>query len=123
MREFAGEVLDAQGIDYTIELPETMFELKMLSNGHYDFYLIFKEAINNIAKYSGATKVQANICRNNDHIYLNVYDNGIGFDLQKVNNGNGLKNMQKRAEKLGGNLTVNSAKNCGTSVILSIPLP
>lgn len=53
---------------------------------------------------------------------MGVRDYGKGFDPKVANEGNGLNNMQKRAEKMGGNLRIFSEIGEGTEVILDIPL-
>jgi signal transduction histidine kinase len=64
--------------------------------------LIAKEAINNTAKYSEASKVIISLQNINEAIVLSVTDNGRGFNTQKIIEGNGLKNMKQRTEQLGG---------------------
>jgi len=51
-----------------------------------------------------------------------VEDNGIGFNTSKTASGIGLSNIEKRMEKLQGELVIDSDKNNGTTVILNIPI-
>jgi len=122
MREFAGEMLDARNIEYEIEIDEGLLSLKLPPKRHYDFYMIFKEAINNAAKYSEATKLEVGLNKATGQLRLYIRDNGRGFDTKQVKNGNGLKNMQKRAQQLEGNLTIHSQPGAGTSIVVSLPI-
>jgi signal transduction histidine kinase len=85
----------------------------------HDYYLIFKEAVNNSAKYSEANLVTIEIKVENGKKSLMIRDNGKGFDLSKTESfGNGLTNMQKRAKKIGGRLSIQSQVDIGTSITL-----
>lgn len=83
---------------------------------------IFKEALHNLLKHSNATEVKISIFRENHEFYLSVKDNGIGFDGKPKGSGNGLKNMHRRAEELGGTLNVVSSPLHGTKITLVVPL-
>jgi signal transduction histidine kinase len=85
-----------------------------------NYWLIFKEAINNICKYSKAANCTVTIAIDNDTLSLTVTDDGIGFN--KINVGNGLKNMQQRTEELGGQFNIHSNSGKGTVVSAAFPL-
>jgi signal transduction histidine kinase len=69
-----------------------------------NLYYIFKEAIHNIAKHSGADRVEISIDNSDSVFHLVVHDNGHGFDPHDVKSGNGLRNMKMRAERIGASL-------------------
>jgi signal transduction histidine kinase len=79
--------------------------------------LIFKEAMNNCLKYSEAQKVILNVELNNDILNLCLSDDGLGFNLEKISQGYGLKNMNARAESIKGELEILSEFNGGTKII------
>lgn len=83
--------------------------------------MIFKEAINNTLKYSKAdlVKFKANVDQN--VLEINLEDNGVGFDLENVNYGQGINNMKVRALRIKGNLEICSNKN-GTSILLAVKI-
>lgn len=83
--------------------------------------LIAKEAMNNIAKYSQATDVIIRLESSNGHLLLAIVDNGKGFDENR-HFGNGLHNMQQRGKELGGELTINSRKESGTSILFTVAI-
>lgn len=86
---------------------------------------IVKEALNNIAKHAKAESVRVVLEFSNKKIFVLIEDNGKGFDSMatcKVNESNfGLNIMSERAEKIGGELSINSKPGAGTRIILQIP--
>jgi len=87
-----------------------------------EIYLIFKEAVNNAAKHSGCSKVTIDFHAHRNEIFLQVNDNGCGFQGGNETNGSGLENMRTRAANLGGTLEIGPAGDSGTSVRLTIPI-
>ena len=84
---------------------------------------MFKEALHNILKHSQATKVHIRVNRREDQFQFQISDNGMGFDEKVVPAGNGLRNMRRRAEEIGGSLEINRNNDCGTTIILTAPIP
>jgi signal transduction histidine kinase len=84
----------------------------------HNVYLIFKEAINNAIKYSGATEINLGVNAVDHSVEIYLKDNGCGFDEAGVKKGNGLENMYKRAEEIGATLKVHSKTDEGTLVWL-----
>ena len=84
--------------------------------------LIMKEAINNIAKYSDAKNVHIKMQSKGNHVLLSIEDNGVGFDINNHEKGNGLENMRNRAQKMGGVLKLSSKLNAGTQIWVDLPL-
>ena len=122
MKRYAGDLLDAKNINYTIQFPEKPSDLALDMDKRRDLYLIFKEAINNLAKYSKADHAQIKLTVENKLIRLWIQDNGVGFEDEKMNKGNGLQNMNQRASLLKGKLDINSKTDEGTSILLEIPV-
>ena len=85
-----------------------------------NIYLFFKEAINNALKYSESSNIKISIIQRANHSIFSVYDYGVGFSPEAIKKGNGLINMRKRAELLGGILNINSSKNAGTELSLNL---
>jgi signal transduction histidine kinase len=88
-----------------------------------DLYSIVQEALNNVLKHSAATQVTVRIGGDEEHVQLEVTDNGQGFDLKAVGDqgGIGLAGMQERVEKLGGRLHIVSELGQGTSIEVAVP--
>lgn len=122
MREFATNVLEAKEIELDFKVDDKVYDEKLDMEARRDFFLIFKEAVNNAAKYSKAEKVTVHISSQHKNLVLTVKDDGIGFDPEKADSGNGLGNMRKRAESMRGVLKFESGEGNGTNVILKVPL-
>lgn len=84
--------------------------------------LIAKEAMNNIAKYSGANGAVIQLTMNGPSLELTISDNGKGFEEAEGMYGNGLRNMKQRASAMGGICTIVSQREHGTLVHCKIPL-
>jgi signal transduction histidine kinase len=87
-----------------------------------NLYLIFKESINNAAKYSEGSLVEITLALQNNSLHLCVRDNGKGFEASAVRQGNGLLNMAERARNLNGRLTRESVPGKGTEIIAELPI-
>lgn len=83
-------------------------------------YLISKEGINNAVKYSGCKTINYSIHSQNNKLKLLIQDDGTGFDITEVNDGNGLKNMKARAEDINVTIQINSSQGKGTSIELEL---
>jgi len=81
-------------------------------------YLVSKEAINNAIKYSACKNIYHKIEDMNNKIKIVIEDDGAGFSLPLVSEGNGLSNMKARANEAGGNLFIRSEQGKGTIVSL-----
>lgn len=125
MREFAINTLEAKDIELEFHVDEHLYDEKLDMEKRRDFFLVFKEAINNAAKYSHASHVFVDVSIKNRKIVLTVRDNGIGFERAQSTSqfgGNGLGNMKKRAESMNGTLTISSATGKGTEVTCKVPV-
>lgn len=120
MREFAIGVLEAKDILVRIKVDEQVLNLTLDMETRRDFFLVFKEAINNAAKYAKCQVVDVHITAHRGRLLLSVKDNGIGFDTSTAD-GNGLGNMQKRAENMKGRVQIRTKPGAGTEVLLNIP--
>jgi len=87
-----------------------------------NFYLIFKEAINNACKYSNAENVKVSISETSGKLIMIIIDDGVGFDVHNAAFGNGLKNMQSRAKEIHALLNITSHTKNGTKIELQMQL-
>ena len=118
MKTFASEILSARDINFNFEFDKTLLQSKWKMDTRKNFYLIFKEAINNIAKYSCAINAFVSLKKNKNNFILIIRDDGLGFDINKVQKGNGLENMKQRALEIKAGLTLESSPGKGTKVEL-----
>lgn len=122
MQEFAAKMLEPKNIEYEFSFDESLKEIKWNAQKYYDFYMIFKEAINNITKYSEANTLKINIVKEQNTLILSIKDDGKGFDLNQQKLGNGILNMKKRAEQLKGIFEIASAIGNGTKIEVKISI-
>lgn len=87
-------------------------------------FRILQEALNNVQKHAGASRVGIELRTSQRAVRLRVIDNGCGFAQPSEDSANhwGLKNMRHRAATLGGSTIIRSAPGHGTIVIAKIPL-
>jgi signal transduction histidine kinase len=88
-----------------------------------DLFLLFKEALTNVAKHSRASRVEISVAERDNTWQLSVQDNGVGFQPDASHSGNGLKNIRLRAARLGGTLNIRSQPGEGSTVLFSTKLP
>lgn len=122
MRRYAAEMLESKNIEYSFETDATDAVISLDVSVRQNLYFIFKEAVNNLVKYSGAKNVFIKLTKNKNSLLLEIKEDGKGFDLQTVKQGNGLINMQRRAEAVNGKYELRSDNKNGTEITLSIPV-
>jgi ligand-binding sensor domain-containing protein len=122
IRRFATDLLGARGIDLRFEGPAGSLDINTDAEVRRQVYLIFKEGIHNIARHSGASKVEIYLVLNGDTLFLQLTDNGKGFDPTADADGNGLPSMRKRAAHLGGKLRIVSQPGAGATLTLEARL-
>ena len=121
MREFATEIFELKNIEY--QFSEKGIENLILSaDQRKNLFLIFKETVNNAAKYSEANKVEISLNQQDHILVMSIKDNGKGFDEQKIKAGNGLRNIRERAKEINSTLTLKSTMGIGTEVELNVPI-
>jgi ligand-binding sensor domain-containing protein/two-component sensor histidine kinase len=125
MRRFAEDLLDAKGIEVTIRSLLDDRDVHLGADVRREVYLIFKECINNLVKHSGSTEAALTFSISGPWLAISIRDNGKGFEPGSNGasiGGHGLTNMQRRAQSLGGKLTIDSIIGSGTSITLKVPL-
>lgn len=120
MREHAEETFVPKNVTVKFNAPIDGEKLKLPMELRREIYLIFKEAINNAAKHSACSQVEIDFRCQGKEIFLQVKDDGKGFDVKKKTNGNGLENMKTRAENLGGKIEIESGADFGTAVKMKV---
>jgi ligand-binding sensor domain-containing protein/two-component sensor histidine kinase len=121
MRNFASELLSARNITFSFNVPSEEQDIRVGADVRRQIFLIFKESLNNVARHSTCTRAEIEMRIEGKTLVLKVSDNGRGFDTDNGVRGNGLRNMQKRAESLGGQVELLSSKGNGTTITLEMP--
>lgn len=123
MREFAGEILTAKDIPFRFDITPSDGHVRLDADIRRQIYLVFKEAIHNVARHSGATEVQIQLHTDGNSICLTVEDNGRGLDgAAGARNGHGLANMRTRAQSLRGTFTSETRESGGARLQARLPL-
>jgi signal transduction histidine kinase len=125
MHAFGGELLAGKDIALHFKTDSGLNNIRLSMEKRKSFYLLYKEALNNAYKYSGAKNVNVEISKINQALKLVVEDDGVGFNINEdrlKTGGNGLKNMNTRAVELNGNISITSQPGHGTTVTLTVNL-
>ena len=122
MQEFTAEILEPLDINYTFNKEGDLSGVKLDIKRRKDLYLLFKEAVNNAAKYSHCTNLSIELRQYHQSLQLTVTDDGAGFNEQEVRIGNGLRNMRERAVNLRSGLQIDSVIGKGTRVAVEVPI-
>jgi len=128
IHHYANEILEHHSTTLEFNLPERIPEIILPPEVRRNIFLIFKEAINNLIKYSKATIVKIMIGISDFNFYFEISDNGVGFlELQYDNLQDrvpkfGIRNMKHRAKAIGAILEIKSSIGKGTVVKLIFSL-
>ncbi len=111
-----------EDIDFQFAINEDLSQLQLTSIYGMNIYRTLQEAVNNALKYANPTQINITVQKIDNSVSIQIQDNGVGFDLENVVKGNGLLNMQKRIESIGGIFKLQSEIGKGTSVSILIHL-
>jgi len=125
IRNHVSGLFESTGVEYKIELPDVSSALRLDTGLRQDVWLICKEAVNNIIKYSECSSAVLNITWQHRMLCIHIEDNGKGFAVEHAmtKSRSGLRNMQTRVEKYRkGTFKVESVAGKGTIVECCIPV-
>lgn len=117
------QVLNAKGIAFKIHNLEVLKKIRLDMAYRQQLFMIFKEALNNSIKHSGADELTLDIKMNGKELLMTLTDNGNGFDPAVATPGNGLENIRERAKKIGGKAIISSQPDSGTMVSFTGTIP
>ncbi len=125
LKDFGDELFDGTKIKFNIKgIDEDLQKFPLNMEWKRHVILIFKEAMNNTLKYSECTNATLEVSvSGQDKIEIFLFDNGQGFDFEKTYEGNGLKNMRIRAEKINGTIDIDSRAVVGTKILFKGIIP
>ncbi len=116
LEEYSSEMAGASSIKIKTSISPSLKNIKLKMNQRRNIYLLCKEAINNAIKYSEATLLEINMSLHEGVLNIAVIDNGKGFNQQEIVKGNGLRNIQKRADEMGAKASFVSSPEEGTKI-------
>jgi ligand-binding sensor domain-containing protein/signal transduction histidine kinase len=124
LSHYANEFFENSNVSCRLEIPVRLPHCSLPAEFRHALFLVVKEAFNNILKHAGATQVCVEVGVTGPALHVIIEDNGCGFNpkgLPAGRKGNGLGNMRKRIETLGGQITFSN--QTGTRIELTAPLP
>lgn len=132
--KFAQDYLGSLGIRCRLDLPMQLPQWLVTAEVRHHLFLAFKEAMHNVVKHAAASEVTVSLTTTTDSFSLIVRDNGRGFlrtevpaqpfrDSSPSVSRNGLANMRKRLEKIGGICEIETAPGRGTEVKFTVQAP
>ncbi len=113
-----------KGIEFILKVGKQAGKTILSTQYKKDLYLIIKEALNNILKYSKASRVEIIIKKAKKGLWVEIKDNGIGFEYEKVKDkGHGLSNMKVRVMGISLWYKLNSEPGKGTKINFLMKIP
>jgi signal transduction histidine kinase len=122
MKEFSAELLEPARINYRFLQEGALQNVQLNVEQRKEIYMIFKEALTNVVKYSEAPEVDVTLSENDGILRVVINDNGVGFPASESSSGNGISNMNARAKQIGAGITVHSAPGKGCSIRLELDI-
>lgn len=126
LEQYADKLRGTETFDVTINNQGYEGQLDQEAEGVV--FAIVEEAIGNAKKHSQATEIRVTLVVRQGHLYVEVKDNGVGFDVEATKasydqrSSLGLINMDERAREIGGSASLDSKPGKGTSVRVQVPL-
>ena len=118
IRAYAYEYFENTPIQCRVETPEHIPPVEITGDKRRNIFLCVKETLHNTLKHSKGDRVTIQITLD-DELQIAISDNGVGIDPDKLRQfGNGLKNIRKRMESIGGRVEIRG--DAGTSTRLSL---
>ena len=120
--KYAQEYLALANLPCRVDVPAQLPAAAIPPEVRHNVFLAFKEAVHNVVKHAHAQEVWVRLALRPKQFLLQVEDNGRGLNAHAVTNRNGLRNMKKRMEDIGGDFSVSAGAKGGTLVQLTAPL-
>jgi len=122
LRNLADEFSKTTDIEVKADLPDT--EINLPEPMALAIFRIVQEGFTNTRKYAQATKLNLELFEDNGTLILNLYDNGVGFDLTSPTIArHGLAGMKHRVQMLKGKIDIVSSPGKGVLIAAEIPIP
>jgi signal transduction histidine kinase len=123
--QYAQHFLEPTPMRCHLDVDKNLPAAPLNAEQRHNLFLAYKEALSNAVQHSGGTDLTVHIAADQQRLTIRVSDNGSGFDpdqLSRPVGADGLGNMRRRLQQLGGDCVVNAAPGRGTAVHLVVPL-
>jgi ligand-binding sensor domain-containing protein/two-component sensor histidine kinase len=121
IRRYVSELSENGGLEYVVDTEQDFGSATMSMQKRREIFLICKELMNNILKHAKADRIEIHIGKNKGMYYINVKDNGNGFDPKVETKRNGIMNIKKRVKKWNGDISLQSRLGEGSTIEVWIP--
>jgi signal transduction histidine kinase len=122
LSQFAQEHLTLARVRCVLHIPLVLPSMPLSAEVRHNLLLTTREALQNAVTHATATEVQLTLKLNEEGVSIAIADNGNGFDPDSFSSdGNGLQNMRRRLQDIGGRLEINSRPGQGTTILLFVP--
>jgi signal transduction histidine kinase len=123
LHEYVSDFLEGTGISASFESIENFPSIELSAELRRNIFLVMKEIVNNAVKHSHASNFNLKLDFCDGKFLLSLSDNGTGFSSeQKSKFGNGLTNMKKRIEDIGGIISIESSASTGTMIQIEVAI-
>jgi signal transduction histidine kinase len=126
IREYLGRLPRMNGCEVEFRVNEDAEEVALVPSTEIQLVRIVQEALSNVRKYAGASRVEVIVEADEEAVGLEIVDDGHGFDPHLLDRTGwprlGLQTMKERAQAIGGAFDVVSAPGQGTRVTVRVPL-
>lgn len=121
-REYLNRFEQQWGIGTELQVENGLEHLIASTQMELQFMRILHESLSNVIRHATASQVSVFLQGDRDRVCMQIHDNGRGFDPEDVSSERlGLRIMRERADSLGGELTIESNSETGTTVRVDVP--
>jgi signal transduction histidine kinase len=121
LRAFRSGILEPKGVQWTCDECPGAGAYELSLDQRRQIYLTCKEAINKVARHSGATIASLRIDIRGHRLFAEIEENGYGIQA-RANVGLGLESIRLRTMRLGGTVEVSTNHPSGVRITMSLPL-
>lgn len=114
--QMVDNLCDRAQLPRRLHLAELPCDIHVSSSVRHNLILAVKEAVHNVIKHAKASELSVHVRLDGSALTIRVQDNGVGFEADANRGGNGLANMQKRLQQIGGTCSIESRTEHGTTV-------
>jgi len=121
--KYAQEYFALAGLRYRVDMPSQVPDVTLPPDVRHNVFLAFKESVNNVVKHAQASEVNIRLKLDAESFTFEIEDNGRGpAGAEQKTGRNGLRNMQKRMEDIGGSFAIGPASERGAIARLTGPI-
>jgi signal transduction histidine kinase len=124
--KYTQEYLNVAGLHYRLDVPGHLPAASIPPEVRHNVFLACKEAVTNVVRHARASAVWVRLHLESGRFVLEIEDNGRGLgdlEAKAAQARNGLRNMRKRMEEIGGQFEFSPAPDGGTRIRFSVPFP